>query len=938
MKKFFFDEIPIKNYVVYLKFKKPITFHFYHGAKLYGLISSLLKQHPISQENNKINDVIIYPCETGRIHYSAGDYYTFGISFINGNLLTISDFIGSLKRIDENLDKGELNKESIEFIDIKEITNIHKNKISKKNYYTINLITPLRVERKDEDKEEGKKYFDTSFFEIDQFFKLLYKRIADIYKSITGNYPFTEVPKNPLAEIISKNFIWVDMPKEHGTLGGIMGKFSFKAELDEFWQKLLWFGQFVNIGRNSAFGFGKYTIENDPYYSLLPKPSNSYLDKILNINNLYEAFEHIKNNSDFMGYDGVPMELFEYDFEESIDVYSDKIINGTYKPSPLTGIIINKGNGKVRALAIPSIKDRILQRSVMQVINDTIEYLLEDNSFAYRKGYSRIGAARAINKYYNAGYKYILESDIESFFDNVNWEILESKLNIIFKDELLINLIMQWVKCDVHYKGKLIKREKGIPQGSAISPLLANLYLDEFDEALNDNFKLVRYADDFVILCKSIQHAESALEDVKEALANLKLNVKESKTNIVSFDDGFNYLGYLFVKSVIVEKKNSTTLINNDVVITESSIPKGSWLTLVDFKNVKDIKNISNPIENNIQNLNSICINLDKYPVYVLNNSEIMVENDTLVLTNNYDTKHETKSYNFKDINFIVVIGYSKMTLPAIFKLTENNIPIYFCHPNGQIKLNIPIAKPNFSFWDRQYFISMDKKFILDFAKEIITAKINNHKVLTRRSNYDYVNPNYEKLILKAEFANDTEQLLGFEGSSANLFFDFIENSVSDEWSFFGRRKNPPEDPINSLLSFGYTIIYNYISTFLIAEGFNPQIGLYHKSSNRYYPLACDLQEEFRFLIDSLVLYLVHRNMVSLKDFVIDKSNIYPCLMTKEFRKKYITLIEEKLMTEFTPKDFTKKITYKDFIYHQVNVLKNCFKTGEMKYKALRIK
>ncbi len=507
MEKYFFEKINIKNYVIYLRIKKNVTFHFYHGAKLYGFVSSILKQHPIAQKNNKISDVIIYPSETGRINYSAGDYYTFGITFINEDLKVIGGFIHALNNLNQNSFIGDFNSESVEFVDIKEIDLSSKFKLNKKENYTLNFITPLRIERKIEDKEEGKNFFDTSYFDVTQFFKLLYKRTSDIYKNIYNEFPSNEIPKSPLADVIDTSLMWIDMPKENGTLGGICGTVSFKAQLDEFWQKLLLFGQFINVGRNSAFGFGKYFVNNDTYYNRLPKAAATIIDRALAKENLCEAFEYVKANLAVEEQNLSSLEVLETNCNEILKDVSTKITDNIYKPDLLKGIP-NKKNGKEIALVIPSVRDKILQRAVAQIINESIYHLLEENSFAYRKGFSRIGAKRAVKKLYNEGYKNILESEIESLYDNVNWALLENKLKVVFGFDPVVELLMLWVKSNVLFNGKIKKRTKGLPAKLEITPVLAELYLDEFEKSLNDNLRLVRYGDSFVILCRSNEQKE----------------------------------------------------------------------------------------------------------------------------------------------------------------------------------------------------------------------------------------------------------------------------------------------------------------------------------------------------------------------------------------------------------------------------------------------
>jgi group II intron reverse transcriptase/maturase len=425
--------------------------------------------------------------------------------------------------------------------------------------------------------------------------------VYDLAKLSEKPMPEYGIPPIPESEIIDKTLIWIDAPYHAGekTFGGITGKIAIKIICNEDWQKLLFMGQFAQAGRNTAFGFGNYSLTDIPIISGVPgmsviKPATSILERITEPSNMVLAFNHIKENKGMPGCDGESIDTFETNLYDNLNTVSGEIKNGTYIPDALQGFLIPKPEGKIiRALAIPTVKDRVLQRAACQVLSPAIDQLLEESSFAYRKGLSRKGAAQAIRQAYNDGFRYVLESDIYSFFDNVDWDILLNKIDVLFPDEGIKKLLAAWIKQDVRYKGQRIKREKGLAQGSAISPVLANLFLDEFDEALQDDFKLVRYADDFVILCKSPEKAEQALKRVKDALKQLELEINPSKTKIVQFDDGFQYLGYLFCRSLVLEIKKENHDNQTDLLmISAEQIPADSWLTHVDLRKIKELSGI----------------------------------------------------------------------------------------------------------------------------------------------------------------------------------------------------------------------------------------------------------------------------------------------------------------------------------------------------------
>src|SRR2546423_1500752 len=149
---------------------------------------------------------------------------------------------------------------------------------------------------------------------------------------------------------------------------------------------------------------------------------------------------------------------------------------------------------------------------------------------------SRAGAVRAVERAYEDGYRYVLDADIESFFDAVEWERMFAKLEALFPFEPLVTLVEEWVKAPVVFEKSVIKRERGLPQGAPVSPLLANLFLDEFDEELlGRDYRLVRYGDDFVVLCRDLEAARRARGDARAKPADMGLRLNQEKKAVGPF-------------------------------------------------------------------------------------------------------------------------------------------------------------------------------------------------------------------------------------------------------------------------------------------------------------------------------------------------------------------------------------------------------------------
>ncbi len=177
----------------------------------------------------------------------------------------------------------------------------------------------------------------------------------------------------------------------------------------------------------------------------------------------------------------------------------DKLIRGEYQAPHLRGYLIPKLDNGVRPLAIPPAYDRVLQRALAQILTPALEKLMYLHSHGYRPGRSRMTARYDIQAAWRAGYRWVYESDIEDFFDSVNLQRLRDRLAAIYGDDPLVNAIIGWMSADVQFQNETIQRKNGLPQGAPLSPLMANLMLDDFDSDMEKaGFYLIRFADDCV--------------------------------------------------------------------------------------------------------------------------------------------------------------------------------------------------------------------------------------------------------------------------------------------------------------------------------------------------------------------------------------------------------------------------------------------------------
>lgn len=260
---------------------------------------------------------------------------------------------------------------------------------------------------------------------------------------------------------------------------------------------------------------------------------------------MFEAFKAVKKNRGVAGIDKISIKMFESNLQENLLSLMRDLKQGTYQPKPLRRKHISKGDGKTRPLGIPAVRCRIAQEVIRRLINSTFESRFHKNSYGFRPGRNCHQAVEQTLEYARQGYKHIVDIDIKGFFDNIPHKLIMDSIAAKISDGNILNLIEKFLKSGVMEEGKFTPTTKGTPQGGVISPLLANIVLDHLDWYLEENgFLFVRYADDFVVMCKTKPEAERALAMIQAFLLEMELEVSQEKTKICHYNDGFNFLGF----------------------------------------------------------------------------------------------------------------------------------------------------------------------------------------------------------------------------------------------------------------------------------------------------------------------------------------------------------------------------------------------------------
>ena len=276
------------------------------------------------------------------------------------------------------------------------------------------------------------------------------------------------------------------------------------------------------------------------------------LERILARENLNRAYKRVKSNRGAPGIDGMSVEDALPWLREHREELLESIRSGKYRPQAVRRKEIPKPDGGVRKLGIPTVVDRIIQQAIAQQLVPIYEPQFSDNSFGYRPGRSGQQAIQRVKEYAEKGYTQAVLVDLSKYFDTLNHELLMNLMRKSIHDKRVIELIKRYLKAGVMENGLLVKTEEGSPQGGPLSPLLANIYLNEYDQEMaRRGVPVIRYADDIVVLAKSPRAAERLMETTQRYLeGKLKLKMNKEKSKVVSVFSirNFKFLGFALGK------------------------------------------------------------------------------------------------------------------------------------------------------------------------------------------------------------------------------------------------------------------------------------------------------------------------------------------------------------------------------------------------------
>lgn len=295
----------------------------------------------------------------------------------------------------------------------------------------------------------------------------------------------------------------------------------------------------------------------------------SLVDKLIRPTTLQAAWQKVARNKGSAGVDGQSIERFACQAETYLAELRSDLCDGRYHPQPVKRVEIPKGNGQMRPLGIPAVKDRIVQTALKMVIEPIYEVQFRPGSYGFRPGRGAKQALREVDRLLKEGYTWVVDADLSSYFDSIPHDRLMTLVAGSISDGRVLGLIESFLRQDIMKGMERWQPSAGTPQGAVISPLLANLYLDPLDLLMEQSGRrMVRYADDFVILCRSQAEAEVALREVQAWVSANGLTLHPDKTRIGDCrqpGQGFDFLGYRFEAGHRLIRKKSLKALRGKV-------------------------------------------------------------------------------------------------------------------------------------------------------------------------------------------------------------------------------------------------------------------------------------------------------------------------------------------------------------------------------------
>lgn len=620
------------------------------------------------------------------------------------------------------------------------------------------------------------------------------------------------------------------------------------------------------------------------------------------------AWEMVRRGSPSPGVDGITPELFAGIKTEQLTRLQTQLDAETYRPFPARGFYLPKLHGGKRLIGISTLRDRVVQRWLLEELYLPLEDTFADCSYAYRPGRSIQQAVKHLYFYYQYQPQWIIKTDIKAFFDHLCWALLLHFVEQLQLDAQLPPLIDQQLRAGIKLRDRLLNLSQGVVQGSILSGALANLYLNDFDRTcLRENVNLVRYGDDLAIACGSFRAAEQTLTKIQTWLRAIHLQLQAEKTEIIAPDQTFIFLGHEFREGKVYAPPPPIPKNPRIPLPSGSPRPKRKLYIHSFLSQPPKACPITLPTpENQEPTQQALYFCETMTTLYVTDQGAYLkARNHQFQIFHNRELRCQIP---VNRISHIVLFGCCNISHGAVRLSLSRRIPVLYLSQRGRYFGRLETeGQAKVAYLAQQIKRADDPEFVRNQAETIIRAKLHNSRILLKRLGRRRKNVDIEAAIAKLEeimddlpTATSVDELRGREGYGAKVYFQSLGTLFQGEFQFEQRTKRPPTDPINSLLSLGYTLLSQNLHSFVEAMGLHTHFGHLHVPRDNHPALVSDLVEEFRAqVVDSFVAYLVNKKIFTVEDFTPEdeRGGIY---LHQDALKKYLKHWEEKLHSEIT--------------------------------------
>lgn len=611
-------------------------------------------------------------------------------------------------------------------------------------------------------------------------------------------------------------------------------------------------------------------------------------DSICGEAGLAAGWVRVQARSPLPGGDGISVAVWSASSQARLVLLCASLYAGTYHPGPVRHFTLPKKHGGQRNLGLPSVADRVVQSSALIALDSVFEAEFEDSSFGYRRGRSVKAAAERIASLYRQGFRHVVEADVLSFFENVPHQPLLAELEALLDEPPLIALFAQWL--DMAGTG-----DTGLLQGAPISPLLANLYLDSLDEAVaGHDARIVRFADDFVILTRSKQAAERNLVRISVLLRERGLVLNPAKTRITDFDHGFEFLGRRFLKGFVLDGAETDDEDDWDTTLAKALPHEMSDQSEPVSQPVRQFRNRaledspalpSRPIP--AQRIRALAPR--QRALHLYGKGRLLDCRDNCFSVE--EAGEEIWLCGADRIDRIDIGPQARVSEAALRFALATGTQIAFVDGRGMVQGRVEAAGPGrASLHLAQAGHIVDQAKNLALARTFVAGKIFNQRSVCQRwrnnslkslrqesgsskrhqAIIDGVEARLDRmrhLVAQTATANDIHVLLGIEGEASKICLQIFRLALRG-WTMERRQRRPAPDAANAVLNWLSHLVAREVDTALGRRGLHTGFGHLHTAEDGRASLAFDLMEELRGpLVEAQALTLFNTGELQIGHF-----------------------------------------------------------------------